>query len=84
MYELPNNAVFNYAFPNELQHFTWSLMIVIYPYITGLVAGAFVVSALYHVAKIKEFKPIANFALISAFCFGLFAAVPLLLHVGQP
>jgi Ni/Fe-hydrogenase subunit HybB-like protein len=81
---LANDALVNYAFPNEVAHTTWSLMIVIYPYITGLVAGAFVVSALYHVVKIKDFKPIANFALIAAFCFGLFAGVPLLFHLGQP
>ena len=59
-------------------------MIVIYPYITGLVAGAFVVSSLYHVFKIEIFAPIARFALIAAFCFGLFAAFPLLVHLGQP
>jgi Ni/Fe-hydrogenase subunit HybB-like protein len=59
-------------------------MIVIYPYITGLVAGAFVVSSLYHVFRIKAFEPMARFALISAFCFGLFAAFPLLVHLGQP
>ena len=80
----PNDAVINYVLPNEAAHFTWSLMIVIYPYITGLVAGAFVVSALYHVVKIQDFKPIANFALIAALCFGLFAGVPLLFHLGQP
>ena len=80
----PNDALVNYVLPNEVTHTTWSLMIVIYPYITGLVAGAFVVSALYHVVKIKDFKPIANFALIAAFCFGLFAGVPLLFHLGQP
>ena len=80
----PNDALINYAFPNELAHTTWELTIVVYPYITGLVAGAFVVSALYHVAKVEDFKPIANFALIAAFCFGLFAGVPLLVHLGQP
>ncbi len=80
---LPNEALVNYIFPND--HVVWwSLLIVIYPYITGLVAGAFVVSALYKVFKVEEFKPIANFALISALCFGLFAAVPLLFHLGQP
>ena len=81
--ELPNNALVNYVFPNNEQVW-WSLMIVIYPYITGLIAGAFVVSALYHVLNLKQFKPIANFALIAAFCFGLFAALPLLVHLGQP
>jgi len=80
---LPIDAMVNYVFPNN-EHVFWSIMIVIYPYITGLVAGAFVVSGLAHVFKVKEFKPIGNFALIAAFCFGCFAAVPLLVHLGQP
>ena len=32
-----------YAFPNDI-HVHWSLMIVMYPYITGFVAGAFIVT----------------------------------------
>ena len=36
-----------YAFPNDV-HVHWSLMIVMYPYITGFVAGSFIVTALYH------------------------------------
>lgn len=83
MLGLPSDALVNYIFPNNA-HVTWSIMIVIYPYITGLVAGAFVLSSMYHVFGVKEFKPIANFALVSAFCFGMFAAVPLLFHLGQP
>lgn len=81
--DLPHGALVNYIFPNN-EIVWWSILIVIYPYITGLIAGAFVVSGFSHVFKIKEFKPIANFALIAAFCFGLFAAVPLLFHLGQP
>jgi Ni/Fe-hydrogenase subunit HybB-like protein len=81
--DLPHGALVNYIFPNN-EIVWWSILIVIYPYITGLIAGAFVVSGLSHVFKIKEFKPIANFALIAAFSFGLFAAVPLLFHLGQP
>jgi Ni/Fe-hydrogenase subunit HybB-like protein len=81
--DLPHDALINYIFPNN-EIVWWSILIVIYPYITGLIAGAFVVSGLSHVFKIKEFKPIANFALIAAFSFGLFAAVPLLFHLGQP
>ena len=81
--ELPHEALINYVFPNN-QQIWWSVMIVIYPYITGLVAGAFVVSSLYHVFKVEEYKPIANFSLIAAFCFGLFAGLPLLVHLGQP
>jgi Ni/Fe-hydrogenase subunit HybB-like protein len=81
--DLPHGALVNYIFPNN-EIVWWSILIVIYPYITGLIAGAFVVSGLSHVFKIKEFKPIANFALIAAFSFGLFAAMPLLFHLGQP
>jgi len=81
--ELPGDALVNYIFPNNVKVW-WSIMIVIYPFITGLMAGAFVVSSFSHVFKVKEFKPIANFALITAFCFGLFAGTPLLVHLGQP
>ncbi len=81
--ELPHDALINFLFPNN-QTVWWSMMIVIYPYITGLVAGAFVVSSFYHVFKVEEYKPIANLSLFAAFCFGLFAGVPLLFHLGQP
>jgi Ni/Fe-hydrogenase subunit HybB-like protein len=81
--ELPGDALVNYLFPNN-QVVWWGLPIVIYPYITGLMAGAFVLSSLYHLFHVKEFKPIGNFALIAALCFGLFAGVPLLVHLGQP
>jgi predicted membrane protein len=47
-------------------------------------AGAFVLSSLYHLFGVKEFKPVGNFALIAALCFGLFAGMPLLFHLGQP
>lgn len=73
----------NFVFPNEL-HVTWSVMIVLYPYITGLVAGAFIVSSLYHVFGRDELRPIARFSLVSAFVFLLFATLPLLVHLGHP
>jgi len=72
-----------YVYPNETD-FAWSQLIVIYPYITGLVAGAFVVSAMHHVFNIKMFAPISRFALLTALCFMLFAPTPLLFHLGQP
>jgi len=75
--------ILNYSFPND-QHVYWSLMIVIYPYITGLVAGAFIVSSLYHVFGKQELKPVAKFSLLTAFGFLLFATVPLLNHLGHP
>jgi predicted membrane protein len=72
-----------FVFPNEV-HVTWSVMIVLYPYITGLVAGAFIVSSLFHVFGIEQLRPIARFSLVSAFAFLLFAPVPLLNHLGRP
>jgi Ni/Fe-hydrogenase subunit HybB-like protein len=59
-------------------------MIVLYPFITGLVAGSFVVSALYHVFDKKEFKPVGRFSLVLSFCFLVFATLPLLNHLGHP
>ena len=73
----------DYVFPNEV-NVTWTVMIVLYPYITGLVAGAFIVSSLYHVFGRKELQPVARFSLASAFVFLLFAPLPLLVHLGQP
>ncbi|MBI5508564.1 MAG: polysulfide reductase NrfD [Deltaproteobacteria bacterium] len=73
----------DYVFPNEI-NVTWTVMIVLYPYITGLVAGAFIVSSLYHVFGRNELKPVARFSLASAFVFLLFATLPLLVHLGHP
>ena len=72
-----------YAFPNDL-HIHWSLMIVLYPYITGIVAGAFIVSSLYHVFHIKSLQPVARFSLVFAFAFVACATLPLLNHLGHP
>ena len=75
--------VAQYLFPNDM-HIHWSLMIVIYPYITGLVAGAFVVSSLYHVFNMQQLKPVGRFSLLTSFAFLCFATVPLLNHLGHP
>ncbi len=77
------SAVAGYAFPNDF-HIHWSLMIVLYPYITGIVAGAFIVSSLYHVFHVKALKPIARFSLLFAFAFLACATLPLLNHLGHP
>lgn len=73
----------NFVFPNEL-NVTWTVMIVLYPYITGLVAGAFILSSLYHLFGRHELEAVARFSLASAFVFLLFAPLPLLVHLGQP
>lgn len=72
-----------YVFPNETE-IPWTELIVIYPYITGLVAGAFVVSALHHVFGMERFAPVSRFALVASLCFMFFAPTPLLFHLGQP
>ena len=72
-----------FVFPNEAE-VQWSLLIVLYPFITGLVAGAFVVSSLYHVFNIKSLKPVASFSLLMALSFMLVAPLPLLAHLGRP
>jgi Ni/Fe-hydrogenase subunit HybB-like protein len=72
-----------FVFPNDL-HIHWSLMIVLYPYITGLVAGAFGVSSLYHVFDMEALKPVSRFALMASLAFLLVATWPLLLHLGHP
>ncbi len=76
-------VVQGFIYPNEA-HVLWSLMIVLYPYITGLVAGAFIVSSLYHVFGDKDLKPVANMALVAALCFIFFCMTPLLFHLGKP
>ncbi|MDD5672747.1 MAG: polysulfide reductase NrfD, partial [Chitinivibrionales bacterium] len=77
------HEILGYAFPNDV-HILWGLMIVLYPFITGLVAGSFVVSALYHVFDKQEFKPVGRFSLVLSFCFLSFATLPLLNHLGHP
>ena len=72
----------SFGFPND--GITWTIMIVLYPYITGLVAGSFIISALYHVFGVEQLKPVAKFSLVACFAFLCFATTPLLLHLGHP
>ncbi len=77
------NELGGYLFPNDL-HILWGLMIVMYPYITGLVAGAFILSSLYHVFNRTELRPIARLSLVASLGFLLFAPATLTLHLGHP
>ena len=51
---------------------------------TGLVAGAFVLSSLYHVFNVQKLKQIARFALVFSFALLPVAMMPLMLHLQQP
>jgi len=75
--------VSNYVFPNDL-HVHWSMMIVLYPYITGLVDGAFIIAALYYLFNVKSLEPVARFSLLFALAFLCCATLPLLLHLTRP
>ncbi|MCF6266090.1 MAG: polysulfide reductase NrfD [Desulfuromusa sp.] len=71
-----------FVLPNEYVY--WAIQIVLYPYMTGLVAGAFVLSSLYHVFGVEKLKEIARFALVFSFALLPVAMLPLLLHLMQP
>ncbi|MDP2620042.1 MAG: NrfD/PsrC family molybdoenzyme membrane anchor subunit [Hyphomicrobiales bacterium] len=84
METLPNLAPYTgWVYPNETV-FEWSVLIAVYPYLTGLVAGAFTVSSLYQVFGFKRLKPVAHLALLTSLCFMIFVPSPLLLHLGHP
>jgi Ni/Fe-hydrogenase subunit HybB-like protein len=71
-----------FVYPNEFIY--WALQIVMYPYMTGLVAGAFVLSSLYHVFGQKDLKEIARFSLVFSACLLPVALMPLLFHLQHP
>ena len=71
-----------YIYPNE-SVVPWTVLIVIYPYLTGLVAGAFTMSSLYQVFGMQRFKPVAHFAMLTSLCCMLIVPLPLLLHLGH-
>ena len=84
MEPVPNIAPFiGYVYPNETV-IPWTVLVVVYPYLTGLVAGAFTVSSLYHVFGMQRFKPVAHLALLTSLCCMVVVPLPLLLHLGHP
>jgi predicted membrane protein len=74
-----------YVYPNEAtQQPLWSILIVLYPYITGLVAGAFIMASLVRVFNVRALEPVYRLSLLTAFAFLLCAPLPLLFHLGHP
>jgi len=72
-----------YVYPNETI-IPWTILIVVYPYLTGLVAGAFTISSLYQVFGFRQLRPVAHFALLVSLCCMIVVPLPLLLHLGHP
>jgi Ni/Fe-hydrogenase subunit HybB-like protein len=77
------NGVQGYMYPNEIG-LIWSVLIVLYPYITGLVAGAFILASLVRVFNVKAVAPTYRLALLTALSFLIVAPLPLQLHLGHP
>src|ERR1039457_4643709 len=77
------NGVEGFMYPNEIA-LQWSVLIVLYPFITGLVAGAFILASLERVFLVEAVKPTYRLALLTALAFLLDAPLPLQLHLGHP
>ena len=76
-------GVDGFMYPNEISLY-WSVLIVLYPYITGLVAGAFILASLVRVFRVEAVGPTYRLALLTALAFLLVAPLPLQLHLGHP
>ncbi|HUB51439.1 MAG TPA: NrfD/PsrC family molybdoenzyme membrane anchor subunit [Terracidiphilus sp.] len=77
------SGVEGYMYPNEVTLY-WSVLIVLYPYITGLVAGAFILASLVRVFRVQAVAPTYRLALLTALSFLLVAPLPLQFHLGHP
>jgi Ni/Fe-hydrogenase subunit HybB-like protein len=77
------HGVEGFMYPNEME-LQWSVLIVLYPFITGLVAGAFILASLERVFRVEEVKPTYRLALLTALAFLIVAPLPLQLHLGHP
>ena len=77
------SGVEGFMYPNEVG-LQWSVLIVLYPFITGLVAGAFILASLERVFHVEAVKPTYRLALLTALSFLIVAPLPLQLHLGHP
>jgi len=76
-------GVEGFIYPNEVE-LQWSVLIVLYPYITGLVAGAFILASLERVFNVAAVRPTYRLALLTALAFLIVAPLPLQMHLGHP
>ena len=83
MHESLVHGVEGFMYPNEIE-LQWSVLIVLYPFITGLVAGAFILASLLRVFNVEAIKPTYRLALLTALAFLIVAPLPLQMHLGHP
>jgi Ni/Fe-hydrogenase subunit HybB-like protein len=76
-------GVEGFIYPNEIE-LQWSILIVLYPFLTGLVAGAFILASLERVFNVAAVRPTYRLALLTALAFLLVAPLPLQMHLGHP
>jgi predicted membrane protein len=76
-------GITGYIYPNEYE-LHWGLLIVVYPYLTGLVAGAFILASLERVFNVRALMPVYRLSLLTALSFLIVAPLPLLAHLGHP
>jgi Ni/Fe-hydrogenase subunit HybB-like protein len=72
-----------YVYPNEYE-LHWGLLVAVYPYLTGLVAGAFILASLSRVFNMREVQPTYRLSLLAALSWLIAAPLPLLAHLGHP
>ncbi|MGE0452795.1 MAG: NrfD/PsrC family molybdoenzyme membrane anchor subunit [Vicinamibacteria bacterium] len=77
------HGVEGFMYPNEIE-LQWSVLIVLYPFITGLVAGAFILASLERIFRVEAVKPTYRLALLTALSFLIVAPLPLQMHLGRP
>jgi Ni/Fe-hydrogenase subunit HybB-like protein len=77
------HEITGFMYPNEFE-LHWALLIVVYPYLTGLVAGAFILASLERIFRVKSLMPVYRLALLTALAFLIVAPMPLLAHLGHP
>jgi Ni/Fe-hydrogenase subunit HybB-like protein len=77
------HGVEGFIYPNEIE-LQWSILIVLYPFLTGLVAGAFILASLERVFNVAAVRPTYRLALLTALAFLLVAPLPLQMHLGHP
>jgi Ni/Fe-hydrogenase subunit HybB-like protein len=77
------SKITGYIYPNEFE-LHWGILVVVYPYLTGLVAGAFILASLERVFDVSSLQPVYRLSLLTALAFLLVAPLPLLAHLGHP
>jgi len=72
-----------YIYPNEFE-IGWSILIVLYPFISGIIAGAFLIASLYRLFNVSSLKPVFRLSLLVSLSFLLSTNFPLTMHLGHP